>query len=416
MKLKPLGRSAMLAGLVSVWTGLAGLGQPLSAWQDAPVTVGAPAEVIVRAVPAAVVPPPPYRTSIERGWRAPDGSPSSSYWSQWSKYDLEARLDPETGTLDGSVRIRYANNAPATLGSVWIHLHQNLHKQGVPRSSTEEVTGGVTLRNVVAAGDTLSEGELGAGPAYRIQGTLMELRPPEPLERGDTLELVIDWSVVLPQAGAGRMGYSEREVYMVGYWFPKMAVFEALRGWDAQPYLGNAEFHDGFGDYTAALTVPTGWSVMATGTLENPEEVYSALTARASRGGGDLGRAGHRRGPRRAGCRDRDDRGRRRLAHLPVRGRQRARLRLDDLERPALGCDLRGRSGPRRRRGGGPSPDPLLLAGGSRTAVGEPVALREAVDRVPLALHGHRVSLVPHDLGGRRRHHRRGHGVSRCSR
>ncbi|MDT8341899.1 MAG: M1 family metallopeptidase, partial [Longimicrobiales bacterium] len=62
------------------------------------------------------------------------------------------------------------------------------------------------------------------------------------------------------------------------YWFPKMAVYDDLRGWDAEPYLGAAEFYDAFADYEATLTVPAGWTVMATGDLLNPEEVFTAAT------------------------------------------------------------------------------------------------------------------------------------------
>ncbi len=232
----------------------------------------------VRAIPAAVTPPRGYQNAVQRAWHGSDGSPTEAYWQQWSSYDLDARLDPESGQLEGTVRIRYANNAPAGLGSVWVHLHQNLHSEGVARNQPEEITGGVDLGHVVAAGDTLAEGPLNEGPAYQVQGTLMQIRPPEPLEQGDTLDLELAWSVVLPQAGAGRMGHSDREVYFVAYWYPRMAVFDPVRGWDAQPYLGNAEFHDGFGDYTAAVSVPAGWSVMATGDLENADEVYTPLT------------------------------------------------------------------------------------------------------------------------------------------
>ncbi|MDZ7780092.1 MAG: M1 family metallopeptidase [Gemmatimonadota bacterium] len=269
---KPLSvRTAIPAALLvcAVFVGV--LAHPLSAQQEQGV-------IDVRPIPQAVTPPRPYRASVERGWRAPDGSPTDSYWQQWTSYDLEGRLDPETGRLDGSVRIRYANNAPATLGTVQLHLHQNLHKEGVPRRSVEEVTGGMTLESVVVQEDTIQEGNPNDGSAYRVQGTLMELGLPEAVEQGDTLELEIEWSVELPQSGAGRMGYSDREVYFVGYWFPKMATFDALRGWDAEPYLGNAEFHDGFGDYRASLSVPEGWTVMATGELENPTQVYTAVT------------------------------------------------------------------------------------------------------------------------------------------
>jgi hypothetical protein len=85
--------------------------------------------------------------------------------------------------------------------------------------------------------------------------------------------------MTVPQKGVGeRMGHSNHEVYFLAYWFPKMAVLDDLRVWDAEPFLGTGEFYDGFGDYTVSLTVPVDWSVIATGTLTNPEAVYSALT------------------------------------------------------------------------------------------------------------------------------------------
>jgi hypothetical protein len=210
---------------------------------------------------------------MDRGWRSEDGSPGHSYWQQWASYDLEAELDPESGLLTGSARIRYANNAPATFRSLWLHLHQNLHKEGAPRNGPAEITGGVTLTRVMAGGVELEE-----DAGYEVEGTLMQIRLGAPVGEGDTVDVEIDWTVTLPQNGAGRMGHSDREMYFVAYWFPKLAVFDALRGWDAQPYLGGAEFYDAFADYTAALTVPEGWTVMATGELQNPEEVLSALT------------------------------------------------------------------------------------------------------------------------------------------
>ena len=60
-------------------------------------------------------------------------------------------------------------------------------------------------------------------------------------------------------------------------WFPKIAVYDDLRGWDAEPYQG-AEFYEGYGDYQVSLTVPNGWTVMAAVELLNPEQVYSPRT------------------------------------------------------------------------------------------------------------------------------------------
>lgn len=255
-----------------------GSGQAGSATGVAAAAAETPEELMRRPVPGRVAEPDYFRRAVERGWRTEDGRPGPNYWTQGARYTLEARLDPETGRLDGRVRILWAHNAPARLPTVRLHLHQNLHAPGVARNGAQEVTGGVELRSVAVDSEPLSEGDLRDGPAYRVDGTLMTIRPSLPVEQGDTLEVEVEWSVTVPQNGAGRMGHSDREMYFLAYWFPKMAVFDDLRGWDAEPYLGSAEFYDDFADYEASLQVPNGWTVMATGELENGEEVYTART------------------------------------------------------------------------------------------------------------------------------------------
>ena len=236
---------------------------------------------VPRAIPAPVAPPSEYQRAIERGWRSVDGSPGHSYWQQGTRYGIEATLDPETGLLTGTVRITYAHKAPITLNTVWLHLHQNFHREGELRNRAGEITGGVTLSRVAASGTDLTEQtSLSDGPGYRVAGTLMELRTSSPLQQGDTLRLEVDYSFTVPEKGMdGRMGHSEdRGMYFLAYWFPRMAVLDDLRVWDAEPFLGAAEFYDGFADYSVALTVPQHWSLIGTGTLENAEEVFSPLT------------------------------------------------------------------------------------------------------------------------------------------
>jgi hypothetical protein len=230
-----------------------------------------------RPIPAAVTPPSEFRRAVDRGWRSEDGSPGHSYWQQWSSYDIDVRLDPATGMLTGSERILYAHLAPATFPSLWLHLHQNIHKAESPRNESLEITGGVNLTRVAVDGEEMVESP-GGSPGYRVTGTLMEVTPTLRVEQGDTVELEIEWEVTLPQNGAGRMGHSEREVYLVAYWFPKIALFDNLYGWSPQPYLGSAEFYDEFSDYSVEISVPVDWTVMATGTLENPDEVLSLVT------------------------------------------------------------------------------------------------------------------------------------------
>ena len=236
-----------------------------------------------RPIPGPVVPPPGYRRALEKGTRSADGAPGPNYWQVLSHYDIDVRLDPRTALLSGSERIRFENRSPDELRRIALQLYQNIHRAGSVRNNPVEITGGVTLDRVAAGGvelftSTPRPGEEEPAPGVFVAGTVAWLTLPEPVPAGGSVELDVAWSFTVPARGAGRMGQSAHEVYFVGYWFPKIAVYDDLRGWDADPYLGQSEFYDSYADYVVDITVPDGWTVMATGVLENPEEVLSEQT------------------------------------------------------------------------------------------------------------------------------------------
>lgn len=234
-------------------------------------------EAVPRPLPEPVVPPVFFQSALEDGTRSPDGSPGPSYWQVHSEYDIDARLDPLTGLLSGSEIIRFHNRSPHRLPILQLFLHQNIHKEGVARNRPVEVTGGIRVERVRYQGEELFPVLDFSSAGYQDPGGVMYVRLPRALGPDETAELEIDWSFIVPQNGAGRMGHSDREMYFLAYWFPKIAPFDDLRGWDAEPYQG-AEFYEGYGDYRVSLTVPEGWTVMATGELENPAEVYTPRT------------------------------------------------------------------------------------------------------------------------------------------
>ena len=236
-----------------------------------PASAQSTAAPVLRPVPGPVIPPPFYREALTRGTRSADGSPGIGYWRNHAVYDVSADLDPTTARITGSETIVYQNNSPDILDLLVLHLHLNIHKSEAVRNEPEEITEGMVLRSVTVDG---------APGSWSTRGTLLLVRPPSPIPSGGTTTIAIDWEEILPQSSSGRVGWSDREVYFVGYWYPRMAVYDDLRGWDAEPYRGTAEFYDDFGDYRVSLTVPAGWTVMATGTLENPDEVWSEQTRR----------------------------------------------------------------------------------------------------------------------------------------
>ena len=206
-------------------------------------------------------------------YRSASGRPGPAYWQQRVDYRIEATLDPDAQTISGSETITYENRSPQALPYLWVHLDQNLFAPGSQGAQTFEqegrfggggFEGGVTVERVAAADGTDLE--------RRIEDTLMRVELPEPLAPGDTTEIEIDWSFRVPENGADRMG-RDGDHYVIAQWYPRLAVFDDVDGWNTMPYLGQGEFYLEFGDFDVSLTVPASWLVGATGSLENPDEV-----------------------------------------------------------------------------------------------------------------------------------------------
>lgn len=226
--------------------------------------------------------PSQFYQAVKNGTRTMSGEPGPNYWQQYSTYRMDVKLDPASRTIKGKSTITYQNNSPDTLGFVALELAQNLHQEGAVRNEAVEVTGGINLGSVGAAGSELSESQQiyqllrGGQPGYIVDGTLMLVRPERPIMPDESLELSFEWTFKVPQQGAsGRMGYSEDNLFFIAYWYPKMRVYDDVIGWFTDPFRANAEFYHGFGDYEVNITVPEQWIVAATGHLENTQQVLT---------------------------------------------------------------------------------------------------------------------------------------------
>jgi hypothetical protein len=227
-----------------------------------------------RPIPPPITVPRDFQRAIERGTRTATGEPGARYWQQHARYRIEAFLYPEAKLLEGREEIVYFNRSPDTLRTLYFHLHQNLHAPGAVRNEPQEVTGGVELKAVSADGTPLAPAR-GSATGYAVEGTILRLQPPKPVLPGDSARFYFAWSFHVPQSGAGRMGSSGDNLFFIAYWYPRVAVYDDVVGWQRDPYLGQAEFYDGFGDYTLSIEAPEGWIVLATGELENEEETLA---------------------------------------------------------------------------------------------------------------------------------------------
>ena len=231
-----------------------------------------------RPIPYPVLPPPAFEKAIENGTRTTTGLPGDTYWTNTADYTIAVSLSPETKQLSGAQTIRYYNNSPDELGFVMVHLRQNLHKEGAMRNRFVPITGGITLSEVRADGQVLAESPSSRAQAgYRIRGTVMQVFLPEAIAPGGSAELTLAWRFEVPSLGTPRMG-QDGDVFYLAYWYPQMAVYDDVNGWKADQYMGNGEFYMGYGSYDVRITVPAGWLVGATGTLQNPDAVLTAQT------------------------------------------------------------------------------------------------------------------------------------------
>lgn len=242
---------------------------------SAPVGDTAPVAEAERPIPYPVVPPAAFRQAIEAGTRTTSGEPGPGYWQNRADYDLTARIDTEARRLEGSAAIRFHNRSPDALDVLVLDLTQNFHAPGAVRTEGAEITGGVEIGRVAVRNETLRTG-LEDGPRYQVDGTKMYVVPSAPVRPGETVDLAIDWSFDIPQAGiGGRMGHSEDNLFYIGYWFPQMSVYDDVEGWATDQFMGTAEFYSDFGTYNLTVEAPQGWVVAATGTHTNPDEVLA---------------------------------------------------------------------------------------------------------------------------------------------
>jgi hypothetical protein len=262
--------AAALLPLAACASGGGGAPSPEVESPPLPRAAGAALE---RPIPYPVDVPPGYERAVEESTRTADGAPGPRYWQQWADYQIDVRLDVAARRVEGTTRIAYRNNSPDTLAVLVLQLIQNLHAPGAPRSGEEEVTGGVDLARVAVDDAELSplEGQT-REPGYQVSATRLFVRPPRPVPPGGTVDLALDYGFAIPQQGAsGRMGFSGDELFYLGYFYPQMAVYDDVIGWDTDRFTGQAEFYADFGRYDVTIDAPANWLVEGTGRLQNPE-------------------------------------------------------------------------------------------------------------------------------------------------
>jgi hypothetical protein len=214
--------------------------------------------------------------------RSAAGVPAPGYWQNRADYTLAARIDTAKHVITATETINYTNNSPDPLSVLWLQLDQNIYRRDArsvflpqyePRGEGD-YTEGYQLDKI-----TVEFANRAYAPGQMVTDTRLQLRLDAPLAaHGGAVRIHIAYHYTMPGAWGGRTAFTHAQagdIYEVAQWFPRMAVYDDLRGWDTQPYLGS-EFYLDYGDIDYSVTVPWNYLVAGSGELQNPGDVLTA--------------------------------------------------------------------------------------------------------------------------------------------
>ncbi|WP_163398242.1 M1 family metallopeptidase [Flavobacterium fluviatile] len=227
-------------------------------------------------------------------FRTASGAPGPAYYQQQADYKIDVELDDKNSKLSGSETITYSNNSPDSLDYLWIQLDQNQAKANTQSTLAE----GEKINQVFPLG-TFSDKYLkknlergfnieyvkdskGNPMSYTINETMMRINLDKPLKSGEKISVAIKWwyNINNYQKEGGRSGYELFEkdgnkLYVIAQFYPRMAVYNDVEGWQNMQFWGSGEFALPFGNFDVNITVPADHVINATGELINRSEVFT---------------------------------------------------------------------------------------------------------------------------------------------
>ena len=212
------------------------------------------------------------RATYAKGTRSPTGQPGPKYWQNTADYVIKVNFDPATRLLAGTVHIKYQNNSPDSLRQLWFKLYPNLYQKGAPRSgkfAAEDLSDGVKIDQLSINGQAIDPSLL------QIDNTNMVVPLRRALGAHQAAQVAITYSYILNKGSHQRTGEVAPGADFVAYFFPRLAVYDDIDGWNRIAYTGGPEFYNDFCHFAADITVPRNFLVWATGDLTNADKVLT---------------------------------------------------------------------------------------------------------------------------------------------
>ena len=220
------------------------------------------------------------------------GAPGHAYWQQQADYVIKLEIDDEKQRINGDESITYHNNSPDQLEYLWLQLDQNVRALDSDKfnTATMSINDEMSMRSLGPLFNEFDGGfkidgvttKKGEKLSFTINKTMMRVDLPTPLKPGDSYTFNVKyWYNVNDGATyGGRSGYEyfpedDNYMYSIAQFYPRMAQYNEVDGWQNKQFLGRGEFCLSFGDYEVHITVPEDHIVGATGVLQNPKDVLT---------------------------------------------------------------------------------------------------------------------------------------------
>ncbi|NJN27877.1 MAG: M1 family metallopeptidase [Cyclobacteriaceae bacterium] len=225
--------------------------------------------------------------------RSASGAPGKAYWQQKADYNIEVELNDDKQTISGQEQITYTNNSPDGLNYLWLQLEQNMRSKSSDSYSTEtsqirDELNDRSIKELIGHDYDLGfkileiKDSKGKDLKYTINKTMMRVDLPQKLQSGEAYTFNVKWTYNinnrLEVGGRSGMEYFPEDgnyLYTIAQFFPRMAVYDDVNGWQHKQFLGRGEFALPFGDYKVRITVPSDHIVAATGELQNAAQVLT---------------------------------------------------------------------------------------------------------------------------------------------
>ena len=227
--------------------------------------------------------------------RTASGAPGYEYTQQKVDYVMDIVVDEDKNLLTGNESITYHNNSKDYLEYLWVQLDQNMRAPDskTPLAKSEDL-GNTTFNDPVTFtknnltksadfGFKIKEvnNSTGGSLSYTVNRTMMRINLPQPLAPGNTFEFSIRWNYLINNSvtDGGRSGFElfpdGNKNFTIAQFFPRLAVYDNVEGWQNMQFWGRSEWALEFGDYDVKITVPADHIVDATGELLNEKKVLT---------------------------------------------------------------------------------------------------------------------------------------------